>query len=173
MPTDKKRDQVAEIEAKLAESAGVYAVNYRGLTVGESQELRVALREAGAEMRIFKNNLAKIALANRELPTLDEYLAGPTGFVFYETDPVAPAKALKEFAKENPELEIKGGLSDGHVVGVDEIKAIADLPSREELIAKLLGTLQNPLSQVVRVLNGPAESFARVVSAIADQKNAA
>lgn len=172
MPTQAKVDQVAEIKGLLETCQGFFVVNYRGLSVKDSQELRRTLRETGATMTVYKNNLVKRALADAELPEV-EYLVGPTACVFFETDPVAPAKALKEFAKTHPVLEIKGGLTEGSVVDELQVKAIADLPSREELIAKLLGTMQNPLSKIVRVLNGPAESFARVVQAIADQKDAA
>ena len=172
MPTQAKIDQVAEIQELLKTNAGFFVVNYRGLSVKESQELRRSLRESGARMSVFKNNLVKRALSEESLPEVDA-LVGPTACVFYETDPVSAAKALKSFAKTHPVLEIKGGLSDGQVVNEEQVKAIADLPSREELIAKLIGTLQNPATKIVRVLNGPAEAFARVVSAIADQKNAA
>lgn len=172
MPTQAKVNQVAEIQELLEANAGFFVVNYRGLSVKESQELRRNLRESSARMSVFKNNLVKRALSEKSLPDM-EVLEGPTACVFYESDPVAPAKALKAFAKAHPVLEIKGGLTDGQVVTMDQVKAIADLPSQEELIAKLLGTLQNPATKIVRVLNGPAEAFARVVSAIADQKNAA
>lgn len=172
MATQAKIDQVAEIKSMLDSCQGFYVVNYRGLPVKDSQELRRSLRQAGGFMKVYKNNLVRRALDEAELPEV-EYLVGPTACVFFENDPVESAKVLKNFAKDHPLLEILGGLSAGRVVDEAQIKAIADLPSREELIAKLLGTLQNPLTKTVRVLNGPAEAFARVVQAIADQKNAA
>jgi large subunit ribosomal protein L10 len=104
---------------------------------------------------------------------MTEYLAGPTAFVFAGEDPVAPAKALTAFAKAHSALELKGGLVENQVVDADGIKAIATLPSREELIAKLLGTMVNPLVGFARVLNGPVEAFARTVQAVSDQKAAA
>jgi large subunit ribosomal protein L10 len=107
------------------------------------------------------------------LPSMAEYLSGPTAFVFSPEDPVAPAKALTAFAKEHKALELKAGLVENQVVGPDGVKAIATLPSREELIAKLLGTMQNPIGGFARVLNGPVEAFARTVQAVADQKSAA
>ena len=107
------------------------------------------------------------------MPSMSEYLAGPTGFVFINGDPVAPAKALTTFAKEHAALELKGGLVENQVVDANGIKAIAMLPSREELIAKLLGTMLNPIVGFARVLNGPVEAFARTVAAVADQKAAA
>ena len=172
MPTQAKKDTVQEIKETLQESAGMFVVDYRGLSVKATQDLRRKLTESGANMRVLKNNLVKLALSEAELPELD-VLTGPTAYIFFESDPVAPAKVLKEFAKENKQLEIKGGLSSGRVVDVDQIKAIADLPSHEELIAKLLGTIQNPLTKVVRVLNGPKQQLAQVIKAIADQKDAA
>ena len=100
-------------------------------------------------------------------------LAGPSAFVFASGDPVASAKALKSFAKENDKLVIKGGILDGKAMNADQVKAIADLPSREELLAKLLRTLQNPMSGLVRVLNGPATGLAQALNQIAEKKNAA
>jgi len=107
------------------------------------------------------------------LPSMGEYLAGPTAFVFAGEDPVAAAKTLTNFAKTHQQLEVKAGLVDNRVVDANAVKAIAALPSREELVAKLLGTMQNPLVKTVRVLNGPASAFARVLGAIAEQKQAA
>ncbi|MDO5043963.1 MAG: 50S ribosomal protein L10 [Coriobacteriia bacterium] len=172
MPTQGKVNTVAEISKALEESAGFFVIHYRGLSVKDSQDLRRSLTESGAHMKVYKNNLVRRALADANLPEMD-FLVGPSAYVFYGEDPVAPAKVLKKFAKELQFLEIRGGLADGQVVDVNQVKAIADLPSREELIAKLLGTLQNPLAKVVRVLNGPQQQFAQVVKAIADQKSAA
>lgn len=172
MPTQAKVSQVAEIQELLQSNAGFFVVNYRGLSVKQSESLRRKLREVGAQMTVYKNNLVRRALAEQNLPEVD-VLEGPTACVFYGEDPVAAAKTLKSFSREFPVLELKGGLTDGQVVDAVQVKAIADLPSREELLAKLLGTMQNPATKIVRVLNGPAEAFARVVSAIADQKNAA
>ena len=104
---------------------------------------------------------------------MDEYLAAPTAFIFIAEDPVAPAKALNSFAKEHQALELKGGFVQSQVIDAAKVKAIATLPSREELVAKLLGTMQNPLTGTVRVLSGPARAFATVLDAIAKQKAAA
>ena len=95
MPQQYKIDKVAEIESRIAENAGLFVVNYNGLTVKQAQELRHQLRECGAEMKVYKNNLVKIALKNQEQPELDEILAGPVAYVFYESEPVEAAKALK------------------------------------------------------------------------------
>ncbi len=110
MPKQYKIDAVAEIESKLESNAGVYVVSYNGLTVLQAQELRKQLREAGAQMKVYKNNLVRIALENKEQPNLDEMLVGPLAYVFFEEEPVSAAKVLKEFAKKSKGvLEIKGG----------------------------------------------------------------
>ena len=174
MPTPQKEALVAEIREKLEGSAGIIMADYRGLSVKEIQTLRRSLRDAGAETKVYKNSLAMIAVDEAGLPAdLKEMLVGPSVFVFTGADPVAPAKAMTTFAKEHAALEIKGGLIEGALVDAKGMAAVAALPSREELVAKMLGTMLNPMSSLVRVLNGPAGAFARVVQAIADQKAAA
>jgi large subunit ribosomal protein L10 len=172
MPTEAKVALVKQIQEELTKANAVWIVDYRGLTVKQAEELRGVIRKEGATLKIYKNSFTQRALADAALPAMDDVLAGPSAFVFVEGDPVASAKALKVFAKGHEALQIKGGLLDKQIVTAEQIKAIADLPSREELIAKLLGTLQNPLTGLVRVLNGPAEKFVRTLQAVADQKAA-
>jgi large subunit ribosomal protein L10 len=172
MPTATKETLVAEIKERFNSSEAVIMADYRGLTVKQMQTLRRAVRAVGGDIKVYKNSLTEIAVRELALPNMDEYLAGPTAFVFISEDPVAPAKALTAFAKENQALELKGGFVQNMVVDAEGIKAIATLPSREELIAKLLGTMLNPLTKTVRVLNGPARAFATVLDAIAKQKAA-
>jgi large subunit ribosomal protein L10 len=172
MPTANKEALVAEIKDRFNESAAVIMADYRGLTVKQMQQLRVKVREVGGEIKIYKNSLTEIAVRELALPSMDEFLAGPTAFVFIEGDAVAPAKALTTFAKENQALELKGGFVQNQVVDSEGVKAIASLPSREELLAKLLGTMLNPLTGTVRVLSGPARAFVTVVDAIAKEKAA-
>ena len=173
MPTSQKEDMVVEIKGRLNEAGALLLADYRGLTVKEMQELRNNLRAAGSELKVYKNSLAEIAIRELALPSLDAYLEGPTAIIFTGEDPVAPAKALTAFAKAHKALELKGGLVENQVVDAEGLKAIATLPSREELIAKLLGTMLNPIIGFARVLNGPTEAFARTVQAVADQKAAA
>lgn len=173
MPNAKNVAMLADIKEDLVDLTAMWIVDYRGLTVKESQALRRSIREADAEMKVYKNTLVRIALSEDGQPSVDDLLAGPSAFVFCHQDPVASAKALADFAKTNENLVIKGGIMDGTALDADQVKAVAALPSREELIAKLLGTLNNPLVQTVRVLNAPMEAFARCVAAIADQKDAA
>ncbi len=173
MPTTKKQDTVVEIKDRFAGAGGVIVADYRGLTVKEMRALRTALREVGAEATVYKNSLTQIALRELELPNMDELLAGPTLFVFVEEDPVAAAKAMVDFAKGRKTFVPKGGLVDGRVILADDVKALASLPSREELVAKLMGTMLNPLRGFMGMANAPASAFARVVQAVADQKAAA
>lgn len=173
MPTVAKEGLVAEIKDRFNSAEAVIMVDYRGLSVKEMHELRGVLRGFASEVKVYKNSLTEIAIRELAMPSMDEYLAGPTAFVFASEDPVGPAKALNEFAKKHQALQLKGGFVDNQVIGADGVKALATLPSREELIAKLLGTMQNPLVGFARVLNGPVEAFARTVQAVADQKAAA
>ncbi len=172
MPNAENIEMLANIKADIEGAGAMWVVDYRGLTVKQIQELRRAVRDADASMKVYKNTLMHLALEETESPNLDEVLAGPSAFVFTGEDPVASAKVLRDFAKANENLEIKGGMMDGEYLDKAKVEAVASLPSREELIAKLLGTISNPLVQIVRVLNGPMESFARVVKAIEDQKAA-
>jgi len=172
MSTPDKIALVAEIKDRFAGASGVIMADYRGLTVKEMQGLRGQLRAAGADIKVYKNTLTELAIRELALPSMDEVLEGPTAFVFTTDDPAASAKTLVDFAKEHKALEIKGGFIDRAVIGAEAIKAVAALPPREVLVAKLLGTLQAPASSFVRVLNGPAAAFARALQAIADQKAA-
>lgn len=173
MPNAHKIEEVAAIKDRFARSSAVILADYRGLTVKEMQALRTSLQESGAELRVYKNTLAQIAMRELALPDLGELLDGPTAFLFSYGDPVAPAKALVDFAKAHKALTLKGGFVDSTITSADGVKSLASLPSREQLISMLLGTMQNPAASFVRVLSGPAGAFARVVKAIADQKAAA
>lgn len=172
MPNAENIEMLANIKADIESCGAMWIVDYRGLTVKEIQGLRRAISDADGQMKVYKNTIMHIALKETDSPDLDELLAGPSAFVFAGEDPVASAKVLKEFAKSNENLVIKGGMMDGQACDAAQVEAVASLPSREELIAKLLGTITNPMAQIVRVLNGPMESFARVVSAIEGQKAA-
>lgn len=173
MATAKKQDQVVEIKDRLANAETVIMADYRGLTVKEMSQLRTAMRDLGVEVKVYKNTLAQIAVRELELPNMDSLLEGPTAFVFAEGDPVASAKALTAFMKEHKALEIKGGFVQNAIVDADGIKAIATLPSREELIAKLMGTMVNPVRGFMSMCNAPAGALARAMQAVADQKAAA
>ena len=173
MPNKIKEQMIAEITEAVEKSNIIWVVDYRGLTVKQTEALRGQIRANEASLKVYKNTLVKRVLAEKGLPTLDDVLAGPSAFVFASGDPVASAKALKTFAQTNKQLVMKGGILDGAQMSAEQVKAIADLPSREELLAKLLGTLNNPATKFVRVLNEIPASFVRTLGAIADKKSAA
>jgi large subunit ribosomal protein L10 len=173
MPAQSKIDKVAEIQEAIDGADAMWLVDYRGLSVKEIQELRRNLRDADAEMKVYKNNLVKIALKNLNLPEMEEQLIGPSGFIFSHGDMAASAKVIKTFMKDHEQVSFKAGLLNGEVLAVEKVMAIADLPSHDELIAKLLGTLSNPTTKLVRTLSEIPASFVRTLGAIADQKQQA
>ena len=156
MPSEKVLEQkkvtvAALIEKLKAAQAGVL-VDYRGLTVSEDTELRRKLREAGVEYTVVKNTLTRFAAKEVGLEELDEMLNGPTSLAISDSDPVAPAKIISDFAKKNDKIEIKAGFLDGKVISLDEVKTLANTPSRDTLIAKIMGSLNAPISDLVRTL---------------------
>lgn len=152
-----KKKQVADIAERLKESKSTILTHYRGLTVSQMNELRKQLREAGVEYKVFKNTLARRAAAQVELTELEEYLSGPTAIAFSNEDVVAPAKILHQFAKENKALEIQGGVVEGRVVTVDQVKELAELPSHEGLLSMLLSVLQAPMRNVALAVKAVAD----------------
>ncbi|WP_028543497.1 50S ribosomal protein L10 [Paenibacillus taiwanensis] len=158
---ESKQQAVTEIAGKLRDSVTTVVADYRGLSVAQVTELRKQLREAGIEFQVLKNTLVRRATAAAELTELDEALTGPTAIAFSREDAVAPAKILNDFAKKNEALEIKGGIVEGRVVDVDQIKALAALPSRDGLLSMLLSVLQ-----------APVRNFALAVKAVAEKNEA-
>lgn len=173
MPTTEKQRLVAEIKERLSAAGGVIMADYRGLTVKQMRALRDKLRTVGSEITVYKNSLAEIAIRELGLPSMDEFLEGPTAFVFTPADPVASAKVLMDFAREAKVFSLKGGFIEQRVVSTDQVKALASLPSREELIAKVMGTMLNPVRGFMSMANAPAGALARALRAVADQKAAA
>ncbi len=153
MPTQKKVETVAALTEDFNTYGGIYVVEYRGLTVKQMSELRKQLRAVDAKCAVYKNNLVRIALANAEKPDMGEVLDGPNAVVFFKDDPAAAGKILKNFAKENKALVLKGAIIDGNFADAETANAIADLPSREELLSRLLATMLNPMSQFARVMD--------------------
>ncbi|EHL76283.1 MULTISPECIES: 50S ribosomal protein L10 [Bacillus] len=156
---EKKKQIVEEITEKFKNSVSTVVVDYRGLNVAEITELRKQLREAGVEFKVYKNTLTRRAAEAAELAEINDVLTGPNAIAFSNDDVVAPAKILNNFAKENEALEIKVGVIEGKVVSVEEIKALAELPSREGLLSMLLSVLQAPI-----------RNFALAAKAVAEQK---
>ena len=172
MPAQSKYDMLDKVNASLDASKGFYVIDYRGLTVKEAQELRRSLREAGGSMKVYKNNIVKIALEKAEMPTLDETLVGTCAYVFFDSDPVSPAKVLKEFANKTKKTEVLGGIADGAALTADEAKAYAELPSYEELMAQLVYVIAAPMRGLMTVVNGPARGLALVTKAISEKEAA-
>ena len=156
---EKKQQVVGEIVEKLKNSVSTIVVDYRGLNVDEVTELRKQLREAGIEFKVYKNTLIRRATAEAGLTDIDEFLVGPTAVAFSTEDVVAPAKIIHKFTKDHKDLEIKAGLVEGTFASVDQIQALADLPSREGLLSMLLSVLQAPI-----------RNFALATKAVAEQK---
>jgi large subunit ribosomal protein L10 len=154
-----KKQIVAEIAEKFRASKSTVIVDYRGLNVAEITELRKQLREAGVEFKVYKNTLTRRALAEVGLEGLNDVLTGPNAIAFSNEDVVAPAKILSEFAKNHEALEIKAGVIEGNIATLEEINALAKLPSREGLLSMLLSVLQAPI-----------RNFALVTKAVAEKK---
>lgn len=173
MPSAKNQATLASIKEDLEGAGAVWVVDACGLTVKEVQELRNSVRESGATMKVYKNTLMSIALSEAELPALDDMLHGPSAFVFAGDDIAAAAKAVKEFSKTNETLTIKGGLMEGAAVSAAEVEAIASLPSREELYAKIAGAISGVARGLAVALNGVPSGLAQATKAVADQKEAA
>lgn len=156
---ESKQVRVEEITEKFKGAATAVVVNYRGLNVTQITELRKQLREAGVEFKVYKNTMTRRAVEAAGLEGLNDSLTGPNAIAFSTEDVVAPAKILNDFAKKNEKLEIKAGVIEGLVATADDIKALAELPSREGLLSMLLSVLQAPM-----------RNFALATKAVAEQK---
>ncbi|MDD3766391.1 MAG: 50S ribosomal protein L10 [Eubacteriales bacterium] len=167
---EKNKKKVAEIAERLKGSVSGVLIDYRGLTVSEDTQLRSKFREAGVKYTVVKNTLTNFAAKEAGLEDLEPVLHGPTSLATHETDVVAPAKIIVDFAKDHKVVEIKSGFIEGKVVSVDEIKAIASLPSKEELVAKALAGFNAPIAGFVNVLNGNIRGLVIALNAIAEQK---
>lgn len=173
MPNLKNQETLEKIKGDLDGVNAMWVVDYRGLSVKEIETLRGAIREADASMKVYKNTLMHIALADLELPNLDVVLEGPSAFVFSGADVAASAKAIKEFAKKNPNLVIKGGMMDGAFVDAEQVEAIASLPSREQLLAQIAGAISGVARGLAVCVNGVPSGLARAINAVSEQKPAA
>lgn len=152
-----KQDAVDVVTGKLKNSVSTVVADYRGLNVAQVTELRKQLREAGVDFQVLKNTLLRRATAASDLTDLDAVLTGPTAIAFSETDAVAAAKILNDFAKKNEALKLKGGVVEGRVVDADQIKALAELPSRDGLLSMLLSVLQAPMRNFALAVKAVAE----------------
>ena len=166
MPSKSNVEMLEKVAGSIDSSNGVFVVDYRGLSVKETQEVRRALRAAGAEMKVYKNNIVKIALENAGLPNIDDMLAGTCAYVFYGEDPVEPAKVIKEQSEKLKKMGFIGAIADGKALSADEAKAYADLAQ----IAGLISGFARDIAVCVSEVPG---GLARSVNAVAEQKQAA
>ncbi len=167
-----KQQIVEELHAAWSESTAGVVAQYRGLSVGEMGDLRRRLHQSDVSLQVVKNTLARRAAEGTDFKAAEELFTGPVAIAFGQ-DAVGMAKAISEFSKEHDALEVKGGMLDGKMIDVAGVKALASLPSREVLLAKMLGSMQSPISGFVRTLAEVPASFVRTLAAIRDQKEAA
>ena len=170
-PRPEKVAVVEEVRDRFASSDGALLTEYRGMTVAELAELRTALAAAGGEYKVYKNTLARFAAENAGLPGLAELLVGPSGITFVTGDAAAVAKALRDASKANPLLVLKGGVIGGKVISAKDVEALADLPSREVLLAQFAGALQAPMVKMAGLLQAMPRNFAYGLKALIDQKS--
>jgi large subunit ribosomal protein L10 len=164
---------VEEITAKLGDSVAVFVSEYRGMSVADLAQLRGPLREAGAEHKVYKNTLARLAADAAGQSSLLEYLDGPTALTFVTGEPVAAAKVLTDRSKATPSLVVKGGMLGDSPMSADDVKALASLPSRDELLAMLAGAIEAPLVKTAGLLQALPRNFAYGLNALIEQREAA
>lgn len=167
---ENKSELLEEYEQRLAVAPHAFVLGYQGIKVPQVTDLREKVRQSGGEYVVVKNTLALRAIDGESLAQLKEHFVGPTAVAFSDKDPVALAKTLTDFAKDVPVLQFKAGLVEGRAIAADQIKDIATLPSREELIAKLLFLLQSPATRFVRVLAAVPQSFVMVLDQVRKKK---
>lgn len=168
---EQKKAVVAEVSAHVAKAQAIVVAEYRGLEVGNMTELRREARKSGVYLRVLKNTLARRAVSGTPFEKLTDQLTGPLIYGI-SSDPVATAKLLDQFAKGNDKLVIRAGAMPNAVISAKEVKALASLPSRDELIARLLGAMQAPIAQFARTLNEVPSRFARTLAAVRDKQHA-
>src|ERR1700678_3538983 len=161
---------VDEVRSRIGEASASIVSEYRGLSVAELADLRNALATVGGDYRIFKNTLVRRAIDRGEYQPLAEYLNGPSALTFVQGDVSAVAKALKDFARSNPLLVIKGGLADGSLLSSSDLLALADLPSRDVLLARIAGALAAPMQQMAGLLQALPRNLAYGISALIEQR---
>ena len=168
---EQKKAVVAEVSAHVAKAQAIVVAEYRGLEVGNMTELRREARKSGVYLRVLKNTLARRAVSGTPFEKLTDQLTGPLIYGI-SPDPVATANLLDQFAKGNEKFVIRAGAMPNAVISAKEVKALASLPSRDELIARLLGAMQAPIAQFARTLNEVPSRFARTLAAVRDKQHA-
>lgn len=165
-----KEQLVAELSAQVKECDALFLTNYKGLTFPQITEVRAAVKESGSDFKVVKNTLLRIALNNNEISSMDSYLVEPTSVAIVKGDVAAAAKAMKKFSKEFDKFEIKAGYLDGNVLTANDVNVLADLPSRDELLAKMLGSINAPVVNFVSLLANIPRSLVNVLTAVKDNK---
>lgn len=173
MPTAKKEAAITQLRDRLSNSKNLFFTNYAGLTVEQITKLRTELRKDGSTYSVVKNTLFSIAAGDDLAKQIESFMAGPTGVVFAGEDPVAPAKAIKQFSDDVKTLEVKAAFIDGMLVGVAQVNALAALPPKDQLIAKMIGSLASPLRGLVTVLSGNTSGLVRALNALREQREVA
>jgi large subunit ribosomal protein L10 len=162
--------KVDEVKSKVASTGTAVVTEYRGMTVAQISTLRRQLRTLGADYKVFKNTLVLRAIDGTPVAPLGEFLTGPTAIAFIDGDVSAVAKALRDFAKETPKLIVKGGVSDGKLLSFKDLSALADLPSRDVMLAQFAGLLASPLRTMASLLKAVPQNFAYGLAALIDSK---
>lgn len=170
MARPEKEAMVESIRDRLERARSSVLTDYRGLNVQEITELRKRLTQAGVEYRVLKNTLTSLAAKKAQIDGLDPYLEGPLAIAFGYDDPVAPAKVLFAFSKDHKNLEVKGGILKGKIISAEGVKALADLPGREQLLSMVLRAVQGPLYGLANALQGNIRNLAYAVDAVRRQR---
>ncbi len=170
LPSKQKIDAVAELTEKLSRSKSVVIADYRGLTVAEVNRLRTKMREANVDYQVVKNRLFKIAASENGFDSMGTVLKGPSAFAIGYDDPVAPAKVVSDFSKDIEKLKIKGGWFGTQALDVAGVQSLANLPSREQLLARMLGSLNSPVTKLAIGLNQAISKIAYAMKAVAEAK---
>ncbi len=167
---EQKQVQIDALRTTLSPAQGLFVMDFTGLTVGEVTELRRKVKEANGNYRVVRNTLAKLAVADTDNKALGQLLTGPAAVAYTSQDAVLLAKALADFAKAHEKLKFRGGLVEGQLLDAQQAKQVASLPSKKELVAKLLFLLQSPMRRLVVALNYPVQGLAVSLHQIADKK---
>ena len=171
MDRAQKEAVIADLDKAFAESGSVVVCHYAGLTVAQMSDLRIQMKNAGGQVRVAKNTLAKIALEGKACEGLKEHLVGQT-VLAYSEDPVAPAKVIEAYAKKNEKLVIIGGAMGAEVFDAEGVKQLAKMPSREEVLASIVGALLAPASNLAGAITAPASNIAGILKTITEKEDA-
>ena len=171
MPNQQKIDKVAEVQQDFENSSGIYFTNYTGINVGKVTELRKNFWQESVKYKVVKNNLTKIAAKNAGIEGLDDLLQGQIGIAFSEDDPTAPARVIKKFIEDKNPLDVVGILFEGELFDSSKYEQLANIPSKEVLLGKLVGGLSSPMSKFVMTLGGAMSKFAGTLESLKTQKS--